>query len=325
VSRLTHTTAVAVPAALHAGLGGWTCRIEGDTPETAARLRRIFSRYLAPEAPDTATSISVSAAPGELPRLRIANGSRPYRFQELFGGPEWKRFAAVGPDKSRYVDTVLGGEVTLDARGEELVVSPGRHWPLYAMLGFLALLLRETETALLHAAVCAARGRSLLLVGPSGAGKSTLAAALDAEGALYHTDEAAFFVPPGYRLHVPYRALALRPGGAAALGLDPAENEWYEIKPGDRKKSVALPEPCAVPPEDAVLCFLDGFAAGPVLRPASAREAVRRLVRSLSLGDRGLAARLETAAALAERFPAWLLTAGPPRETARMLLAHLQG
>jgi hypothetical protein len=312
-------------AGLQIGLGGWSCRLTSDTSAGTEALARWFGRYRTPGTLATEREIRLVLRNPELPEIRISDADGCYDFSDLAQGPEWKRFRST-PDASRRLlaDTLLGTEPVLELAPQATRVLQPRLWPLYVSVAWQWLMLRERSLCYLHAAVVAHRGQALALIGTSGAGKSTLALALQAAGADYFGDDGAYFDLPGLRLHPLPRDLCLRSGGIELLGANVGEGSWHELKAGD-PKYVVRPErptrPC--PPGEVRLVFLNGFAEQPELAPISGGKASGLLFRQLAYGSPAIAERLTVVAALANRYPCYHLTIGPPHETATLLLQHV--
>jgi hypothetical protein len=309
-----------------AELAGWCGWLSADTPEGLHQLERVFGSYRCEVAIRPTSGIKVWLGDGSAPRLSIHRNGRSCAFDELLAGLEWRRFVPIRHSaRARYGDELFGSAPILEAHEEGFVVLRPELWPGLAQLAFVWLCLQEAAIISLHAAVSAAASHSLVLLGPSGAGKSTLSWALHQQGADYYGDEWTFFTLPEHHQYVWQRNLYLRPGGLQALDTPPESLTWYEAKPGDPKCIVPLPKPSRPCPRDnALLCFLNGFAEKPDLTPMPGGEAARRLLQSMGYADPSVVARLEVAAGLANHYPCLRLTLGPPDATAALLLAHVR-
>lgn len=309
-------------------LAAWHGWLLADTPSGHADLRRHFRVYRAAEGGTGRSGVRVSFL-GERPCIGCWSPGGPQNPLSLLQGPEWKRFRPLpsgrSGDEIDYEDTEVGPGATLRRSAAGVEVLREGYWPLYVQLALLGLALREQPVITLHAATCAYRGTALVFVGPSGAGKSTLCWALQQAGAEYYGDELAFFSLPEYPLWpLPHR-LALRPGGAGALGLDPGAEGWYEHRDGDPKRAMEVREPAqACPAERVCLFLLGGFAERPEIRSLPGGEALRRLLRGMGARDAGIGTRLELLAGLLERYPCRELRLGRPAETAEQLLAAME-
>jgi len=309
-----------------AGLGEWSCRITSDSPAGEQRLTRLFSRYATQRQPSAGSGVTVCFEREGGPWIRVTRAGRAVDLEEITMGPEWSRLLPLAdPARRLFSDEHLGGAPVLEAAAGEFRVLQHGHWPMYAVLAFLWLMLQERSIVGLHAAVSAVDGEALVLVGASGSGKSTLSWALHEQGADYFGDELAFFTLPEHHLSVLPRDLCLRPGGLGLLDTAPEPASWWETRPGDPKCGMSLPAPPAPCPRDrASFLFMNGFAERPQLRPLGGGDAVRRLLRGICYRDPSLIARLEVAAGLSDRYPCWSLDVGAPRETAAFLIDHVR-
>lgn len=308
---------------LEVEFAGCRFRLSADTPEGQDRLDAVFGYYRAVGGPEAKAGIEVSLADGA-PRLRLTSGGRALDLEALISGPDWRRFVPLPhPTRRLFGERHWGEEPILEALPDGLAVLRRELWPRYAQLAFIWLVLRERPVMGLHAAVSALEGQAVALVGPSGCGKSTLSWALHSLGAQFFGDECAFFTLPEYEMHVLRRQLCLRPGGMEALGSPLASPSWHEIKPGDPKCAVTLPEPETSCPRDRViLLFVDGFSERPEMEPMKGSEAVQRVIGGMLSRDPSLLGRLDLAAGLVDRYPCFRLKIGPPAETAALVLSH---
>lgn len=309
------------------GIAGCSARIETDTVAGRKRVERHLRAWVRADDQPASCGVSVELRRAPHPVIHAWGPCGAVDLALLFSGPEWKRFARLPhPTHILYCDQAIDSDPALEVRDGAWHVLSAPRWPHYTFLASVWLMLREHSIFNLHAAACGSGGQAALLLGSSGSGKSTLACALQAAGADCFGDEWAFFTLPQYHLHVRSSSLNIRPGGAAAIGPDvEASARWRERKPGDPKHRVRLratTHPC---PDDRVsLFFLDGFAASPETSQMPGGEAVRRVLQGMGYGDPSVIARLDVAAGLIDRYPAWRLKIGSPADTAALVLDHLR-
>lgn len=312
---------------LKIGIAGCAALIEVDTARGRERMERHARSWLLPSDQPASCGVSVGLRRALHPIIRAWDARGPVDLAQVFSGPEWTRFLPL-PDPTRitYCDRAIDPEPALEVDDDAWKILAPRRWPHYAFLASVWLILREHPIFNLHAATCGFGGQAALLLGRSGSGKSTLAWALRSAGADCFGDEWAFFTLPDYRLHVRASTLNIRPGGAAAIGPEvEASARWRERKPGDPKHRVRLSTTVGPCPQDRVsLFFLDGFGASPEMSPIAGGEAVRRLLQGMGYGDPSVVSRLDVAAGLIDRYPAWRLKIGPPVDTAALVLDHLR-
>jgi hypothetical protein len=302
----------------------WNYWLEADTSEGIERLERLFARQCAPGVQSATEGVRVRLRGTEVPRIQLFREGYACDCAEMLDAPERKYFTVVShPTRRLYRNELFSAAPALEVLPGEIAVLQPDTWPLYALMSLMWLMLKERPLLHLHAAVCALADQALVLCGSSGSGKSTLSLALHQEGADCFGDEWAFFSRPEGHLHVWPRNIYLRPGGLEALATPVPATGWYEAKAGDPKCVFPLSKPSApCPREQVALFFIDGFASEPRLQPLGGGEAVRRLLKSMGLGDPALASRLEAASELVSRYPCWSLTVGSPKKTAALLAAY---
>jgi len=146
--------------------------------------------------------------------------------------------SGVSIDPTVHVDETIDLNPTGDGRWlmstDGVPTSVGADAPARVLVRLLEHLNRAAAVSVADAipfhaaAVAVPDGRVVLLAGSSGSGKSTLCAAAVRDGWRFVAEEVAAVDPAQHAVHPYHRPIGLRPGGAAALGVEPPVSPWFD-------------------------------------------------------------------------------------------------
>jgi hypothetical protein len=341
---------VPVPSPAYYRLGDVVLQVTIDHPRVLAAFEQLYGDCALSPSTDERPTVRCTLRCGTNPRLILLTfeaGAPPdpaaLAVSLLRATPVAPPYTAADSPLSGW--RLAGGAAgpVLAACGPHVLIDPQAVPPEFlAEYVVSATLAAQAELLVVHAASLRMGAGGILLAGPSHAGKTTTALHLALRGHPLLGDEAALIrLGSGELLPLP-RTMNLRQGPRAAALAEALERlpEPAPVRVGGTwtrplRIDELFPDALAGPTRLRAVGFLGGFADRPSLAPLESALHNAYLFECLSTNDLahaswGLTPERRTLRILAlrqvlARVPCWLITVGPPDETAELIERTMEG